>query len=99
MCLAVCHKKLGGCGYLGDEQEWIREGKQCLCPKCRQDRMYFLFDYNLEEVVDLSVMNRARNMLTEYNARLTGKALQKAYNNGQITSYYLTQDQRQEIGL
>jgi hypothetical protein len=99
MCLAVCHKKLGGCGYLGDEREWTRAGQQCLCPKCLQDRMYFLFDYNVEEVVDASVMKSARNMLDEYYAKLNGLALRKAIDNGQIALYRLSQDQRKEIGI
>jgi len=99
MCLAVCHKKLGGCGYLGDEREWTRLGKQCLCPKCLQDRMYFLFDYNVEEVVDASVMKNAKNMLNEYYSKLEGKALRRAFENGQVASYRLTHDQRKEIGL
>lgn len=99
MCLAVCHKKLGGCGYMGDDQEWTRAGKQCLCPKCLQDRMYFLFDYNMEELVDPSAMKAAKNKLAEYNSKLNGKALRRAFESGQVTLYHLTQDQRNEIGL
>lgn len=74
MCLAVCNKKLGGCGYLGDDQEWVREGEQYLCPSCNKDRMYFLFDYNVEAVVEVSILKKAKNMLDEYYTKLNGKS-------------------------
>ena len=74
MCLAVCNKKLGGCGYLGDDQEWVREGEQYLCPNCSKDRMYFLFDYNVEAVVEVSILKKAKNMLDEYYTKLNGKS-------------------------
>jgi hypothetical protein len=61
--------------------------------------MYFLFDYNLEEVVDASVMKSAKNMLNEYYSKLNGIALRRAFENGQINLYRLSQDQRQEMGL
>lgn len=99
MCLAVCNKKLGGCGHIGDDQEWLRNKQSCICPVCQNDRMYFLHDYNLEAVVDRTRLENAKGMLDEYYAKLRGKSLHVAYKNGNIPPHRLTTQIKKEIGL
>lgn len=99
MCLAVCNKKLGGCGHIGDDREWSRKENLCICPVCRHDRIYLLHDYNREAVVDPTMVENAKFMLDEYYAKLWGKSLRIAYKNGNVPPHRLTHEFKKEIGL
>ena len=99
MCLAVCNKKLGGCGHIGDDQEWARSEHSCICPVCGYDSMYFLHDYNLEAVVDGPMVENAKSMLDQYYAKLHGRSLRLAYRNGNVPHHRLTTEFKREIGL
>jgi len=99
MCLAVCSRKLGGCGYIGDDREWAEKGTARLCPVCGCDVMYFIHDYNLEAVVDVAMVENVRDRLNEYYASLRGKSLHTAYRSGNIPSHRLTPEIKKKIGL
>jgi len=78
MCLAVCNKKMGGCGHIGDDREWSRKDRRFICPVCGYDSMYFIHEYNLEVVVEGSMLEDAKNMLEDYGDSLQGKSLRHA---------------------
>jgi hypothetical protein len=99
MCLAVCNRKLGGCGYIGDDLEWTEEATARLCPVCGCDIMYFIHDYNLEAVVDNAMIEKVRDRLDKYYASLGGKSLHIAYRSGNISSHRLTPEIKRKIGL
>jgi hypothetical protein len=99
MCLAVCNVKMGGCGHMGDDREWARTENACICPVCRHDFMYLLHDYNLDAVVDPTMVENAKVMLNDYYAQLRGKPLRRAYRNGNVPTHRLTGAFKKEIGL
>lgn len=78
MCLAVCNKKMGGCGHIGDDKEWLRKESSFHCPVCGYDSMYFLYDYNLEVVVEGSMVEDAKSMLNDYYISLRGQSVRHA---------------------
>ncbi len=86
MCLAVCNRKLGGCGYIGDDREWKEDVTARLCPVCGYDMMYFVHHYNLESVVDASMIEKARKRLDENHASLRGRSLRTADRNASVPS-------------
>lgn len=99
MCLAICNRKLGGCGYLGNDREWAEADNARLCPVCGYDVMYFVHDYNLEAVVDAAMIDKARNRLDEYYASLRGRALRAAYGNGSIPAHRLAPEIKKRSAL